>query len=233
MGYVVAAKEVIPTLKPTQTYSAILLPQWPHLYTWLLQAAGYLVLESKKKKLIIISEQNYDLKNILIDTNTYWPIFGKKRKQSQKNRDHIQQHLKAKLSKKNHKDIIKSSNAQLPFIRMILEVEEYIHIAMGAQLSEDKKKALLMWIKKNISDYNIVLLTNIELLETKKKSIVKEEKEMAEIITNPKKVSSSLVEIFKGIHKITQQETKIIAYINPKDFWSNWSPTERYVCAVT
>lgn len=101
---------------------------------------------------------------------------------------------------------------------MILEVEEYIHIAMGAQLAEDKKKTLLMWIKKNISDYNIVLLTNIELLETKKKSIVKEEKEMAEIITNPKKVSSSLVEIFKGIHKITQQETKIIAYVNPKDF---------------
>jgi hypothetical protein len=42
-----------------------------------------------------------------------------------------------------------------------------------------------------------------------------------------------LVNIFKALHKITKQETEIIAYVNPRDFWKNWSITTRYVCAVT
>lgn len=233
MGYVIGATEMIPTLKPNQIYNAAIVPQWPHFYTWLLQAAGYLLLDSKKKKLIIISEQYNDLKNILIDTNTYWPIFGTTREQSKKDIEQIQKKIKAKLSDKKQKDISKNIIGQLQFIKVIMQVEEYIHIGIGSQISDNKKKALMIWIKKNISEYNIVLLTNIELLKTKKNSINKEEKEISDSITKQTNSSSFLIKIFKSIHKITQQESKIIAYVNPRDFWNNWSLTTRYVCAVT
>lgn len=234
MWYVIGAIEMIPTLEPiVQPYSAILVPKWPHFYTWLLQAAGYLLLDAKKKKLILISEQYDDLKNILIDTNTYWPVFGTTREQSKKNREQIQKQLKAKLSEKTQKDVSKNIAGQLPFIRVIMDVEEYIHIGIGPQVSDIKKKSLLTWIKKNITDHNIVLLTNIELSETTKKTKNNEQKEIADIITKQKTPSSSLVNIFKHIHKITKQETEVIAYVNPRDFWDNWSLTTRYVCAVT
>ena len=106
----------------------------------------------------------------------------------------------------------------MQFIKVIMQVEENIHIGIGSQISDNKKKALMIWIKKNISEYNIVLLTNIELLKTKKNSINKEEKEISDSITKQTNSSSFLIKIFKSIHKITQQESKIIAYVNPRDF---------------
>lgn len=234
MWYVIGATEMIPTLEPTiQPYSAILLPQWPHFYTWLLQAAGYLLLDGKKKKLILISEQYDDLKNILIDTNTYWPVFGTTREKSPKYIEKIQKQLNAKSSENSQKDISKNITKQLPFIRVIMEVEEYVHLSLGPQVSDIKKKSLLTWIKKNITDHNIVLLTNIEISEPTKNNKTNEQKEIANIVTNPKTPSSSLVSIFKDIHKITKQETEVIAYVNPRDLWDNWSLTTRYVCAVT
>jgi hypothetical protein len=78
MGYVVGASEMIPTLKPSpeKPYSVAILPQGPHFYTGLLQAAGYLLLDDQKKRLLIISQQSDDPKGILVDSNSYGPVFG-------------------------------------------------------------------------------------------------------------------------------------------------------------
>jgi hypothetical protein len=65
-------------LKPSKNiqHSIAILPQGPHFYTGLLQAAGYLLLDNQKKKIMIISQQSGDPKNIVIDENTYGPILG-------------------------------------------------------------------------------------------------------------------------------------------------------------
>jgi hypothetical protein len=62
------------------------------------------------------------------------------------------------------------------------------------------------------------LLTNIEISSPSTTTIHNEQKKIADMLSNPKTKTSSLVNIFKALHKITKQETEIIAYVNPRDF---------------
>lgn len=134
----------------------------------------------------------------------------------------IQKQFKAKLSTQKQQDMSKNISPQLPFMRVITQVEEYIHLGIGPQVTEAKYKNLLNRIKKNTTDYNVVLITNIEISSpsttTKKYD---EQKVIANMIINPKILTSSLVQIFKSIQKITKQETELIAYVNPRDFEKN------------
>jgi len=233
MGYVVWAKEMIPTLTPpAQPYTVAILPQGPHFYTWLLQAAGYLLLDGEKKKMLIISEQYDDLKHILVDTNTYGPVFGQIRKNSETELNTIVHQLKAKLALPEQTTVFENIRFQLPFIRVITETEECLHISIGPQTAQTITQNLLKWIKKHISDYNVVVLNNIELTSSTKAKKKDEEKEVAKIITDPKVKASNLVKLFKNISTYTQQKPEIIAYVNPGDFGQKWLITTRYVCAV-
>lgn len=233
MWYVIGATEMIPTLEPTiQPYNAILLPQWPHFYTWLLQAAGYLLLDGLKKKLLVISEQYDDLKHILIDGNNYGPVFGKMRKQSVKQLGTLTKELQAKVALPNQMNLFENISYQLPFISVISDIQDIVHVGIGPQISQTAKKIFLKWVKKHIQEYAIVALTNIELPEGKKGKIKDEQQLVAEIISDTTNKSSNVIEFFKEIGKYTNQETEIIAYINPKDLGKKWSLTTRYVCAV-
>jgi len=233
MGYVVWAKEMIPTLMPpAQPYTVVILPQGPHFYTWLLQAAGYLLLDGQKKKMLIISEQYDDLENILIDTNNYEPVFGQTRKSSESKIHTIAHQLKAKIALLGQTTVSENIRFQLPFIRVITQTKEYIHISIGPKTPQSIIQNLLKWIKKNIADYTIVLLQNIEIpLSTKIKKI-DEEKKVAKMLTDPKIKTANIVNLFKIINLYIDSKPEVIAYVNPSDFNKKLSFTTRYVCAV-
>ena len=233
MGYVVWASELIPTLKPTpeKPYSLAILPQGPHFYTGLLQAAGYLLLDGQKKKLLIISEQYDDLKNILIDTNTYGPVFGQIRKTSDIIIRTLARQLKAKLTLSEQMTVYENIRFQLPFIRVITETEECLHISIGPQTSQTIMENFLKWIKKHISDYNIVLLHNIELPSSTKSKKSDEQNQIAKLIqwSAP---SNPLITVFQKILNFQKKKPEIVAYVNPGDFGKTWLSTTRYICAV-
>ncbi len=229
MGYVVWASELIPTLQPSQdvTFSIAILPQGPHFYTWLLQAAGYLLLDNHKKKLVIISQQSYDAKNILLDSNEYGPIFGKKWKNNNEELRTLTSTLGAKFSPQEHISLLE----QLPFISTITETNKIIHISIGDKLSESKIKKTTHRINKHADTYNVVILTNIELFFPTVSKKTDEQWQLAKIIQKPSS-STPLLTIFQHLLKVQKKKANIVAYVNPSDFGKVHSLTMRYVCAV-
>ena len=232
MGYVVWASELIPTLTPPKTsYTIAMLPQWPHFYTGLLQAAGYLLLDSKKKKMIIISQQSDNPKDIIIDTTSYGPVFGKIRKTSSIKIREIVKNLHAKLGTIQDKHLTEQMTFQLPFLRVITDNKELIHISLGEKISQIQIKKLLIWIKKESKDSNIVLLTNIELSKSPTPKKTDEYKQILKYIKKPPTLSP-VVLLFQQILDLHKKTPEIVAYVNPGDFGKPKSLSTRYVCAV-
>jgi len=231
MGYVVGASELIPTLKPvSKPHSIAILPQGPHFYTWLLQAAGYLLLDSQKKKLLMISQQVDDPNHILIDINNHGTILGQNREKSSTDMDAIARQFGAKVSTTKQESVSHQLRFQLPFLRVITQTEEFLHISVGKNISETQIKKLISQTKKHAHDHNVVLLTNIELT-TKPAKKTDEQKQITKSMeqTFPK---NPVVNIFQKLLASQKKKAQIIAYVNPGDFGEKSSLMTRYVCAV-
>ena len=233
MWYVVWASELIPTLKPSleKTYSVAMLPQGPLFYTGLLQAAGCLLLNSQKKKLFLISQQSDDKKNILIDTNDYGPILGKKRKKTLTTINAITRSLCAKKSIPEQKSIREQIERQLPFFRVIMDCDEIVHISIGVKYPQNQIKKICNRINTHISEYNIVMFTNIESSGSMKKQKSDEQKQLAKIIKTPS-LTNHLLMIFQKILESEKKQPEIVAYVNPGDFGASNASTTRYICAI-
>ena len=233
MGYVVWASELIPTLKPSsqKTYSVAILPQGPHFYTGLLQAAGYLLLDNRKKKLLIISQQADNPKDILIDTTNYWPVFWKNWKNSTTKITKLAHDIGAKISTSGQKSLSEQIHFQLPFLRVITTCDDLIHISIGWNISQKSINTICVWIKKNIQDYNIVIVSNIEIDKPATSKKIDEQNKIAKIIQNTSQ-KTPLLTLFQKIITIQKGKSEIIAYVNPSDFAKTASLTTRYICAV-
>lgn len=233
MGYVVWASELIPTLNPSskKSYSVAILPQGPHFYTGLLQAAGYLLLNNQKKNLLILSQQSDDKKNILIDTIDYGPIIGQTWKNSATKINSIVRSIGAKKWLFQQKPLSDQIDFQIPFFRVIIGNEKLLHISIGDNISQIQIKKLWLWIHKHINQYNVVILTNIELSKSMKSKKSEEQDQIAKIIQT-KSQSTPLLTTFQQILALQKKKPEIIAYVNPGDFGKTKSLTTRYICAV-
>lgn len=233
MGYVVWAAELIPTLKPSpdKPFSLAILPQGPHFYTWLLQAAGYLLLDNQKKKIVIISQQSHATKDILLDNTSYGPIFGQTWKNPTTKTKALASQLGAKISTEKHTSLSEQMNFQLPFLRTITESDEIIHMSIGDNIGIIKTNKVICRINKIFKEYNIVILTNIELSKPAKSKKSDEQTQIAKIIQKAS-VSTPLLTIFQKILSSQKKKPEIVAYVNPGDFGKTWSLTTRYICAV-
>lgn len=226
MGYVVWAEELISALQPTnQLYHIALLPQWPHFYTWLLQAAGYLLLNNKKK-IIIISQQSQSPKDIFIDQNSYEPVCGYIPKNVAKSKITIA-HI---LGAKKMPVIPWILEEQLAFLHVITQTTTVIHLAIGDRLSPTKINKLIRWMFEHIQEYNIVLLSNIQLPVKTRSLKMNDQIKIARYIQTSSSIP--ILTIFQKLLALTKKRPKIIAYVSPWDFNKNISLFTRYVCAV-
>ncbi|EKD24949.1 MAG: hypothetical protein ACD_80C00144G0007 [uncultured bacterium (gcode 4)] len=233
MGYVVWASELIPTLTPSpkKPYSLVILPQGPHFYTWLLQAAGYLLLDSQKKKILVISQQSDDSENILVDTSIFWPVFWQTRETPMTTLSKIARSIGAKLSTKKSDMLQENIRFQLPFLRVITDIKQMIHIGIGDEAPQIQLKKLLTWINKNIQEYNIIFLTNIELSKPTQSKKSDEERQISKLVQTYS-LTAPLLTLFQKVLNVQKKKSEIIAYVNPGDFGKIWVSTTRYVCAV-
>ena len=231
MGYVVWAVEMIPTLSSTPTKNNVaLLPQWPQYYTGLLQAAGYLLLDHQKDKLLIISQQSQHPKEVFVDTNVYDSTFGYARKQSKTDVSTIVRQLKAKCFWDFQEDTIQNITSQLPFVRTITQTKTIVHLAIGEDISKIQQQHIISRIKKHISDYNIVMLTNIAFPASPQYKRDDEQKILDKLIIQKTGKTTPLLHIFKHITDTTK--AKVIAYVDPGKQAKKSSIALRYVCAV-
>ena len=83
---------------------------------------------------------------------------------------------------KEHKEFIGSLNSQTPFLRVITDTKEIIHVGVGDKISKNQNKKLYTRIKNNIQNYNIVLLTNIEIFPSSKSKKNNEQKQIEQLL---------------------------------------------------
>lgn len=120
---------------------------------------------------------------------------------------------------------------QLPFLRVITESKELLHMSIGDKIPQNKLNKPVNWIKKHIQDYNIVLLTNIELDKPALSPKTDEQNKLAKIIQTVSQ-KTPLLTIFQKILGSQKKTPEIIAYVNPADFGKPTTLTTRYICAV-
>ena len=121
------------------------------------------MLDNQKKKIVIISQQSYETKDVLLDSTTYGPIFGQTWKNSDAKIKTLADQLGAKLSTEKHTSLSEQMHFQLPFLRTITESDEIIHISIGDKIGANQTNKVIRWINKVFKEYDIVILTNIEL----------------------------------------------------------------------
>ena len=90
--------------------------------------------------------------------------------------------ISALYATKDHKEFIETLSSQIPFLRVITDTKEIIHIGVGDKISKNQNKKLYTWIKNKIQDYNIVLLTNIEISPTPKSKKNNEQKQIEQLL---------------------------------------------------
>ena len=106
---------------------------------------------------------------------------------------------------------------QLPFLRVITESNELFHVSIGEKSSKTAIDKLSIWIKNNIQEYNIVIITNIELKQPAKSKKADEQNKIAKIIQTESS-KTPLLNLFQKILITQKKKSKIIAYVNPSDF---------------
>ncbi|MEI6672636.1 MAG: hypothetical protein WCL02_04855 [bacterium] len=122
-------------------------------------------------------------------------------------------------------------NYQLPFISVITENKEVLHISIGAKITKTKLQKAYTWIKNHEEEYTIIFLTNIELTQPAKSAKTDEQNKIAKVIQTPSE-NTPLLNIFQKIVNFKKKKPEIIAYVNPGDFGKPTSLTIRYICAV-
>lgn len=227
MGYAIWACELIPTLQANMyPYHIALLPQWPHFYTGLLQAAGYLLLENTKTEILIISQQLQYPKDIVVATNMYGPISGKKRNNTRENIHTIAKELEAK-----EEMISEDITFHLACINIITKVKKIVHISIGTGVSAIKINRLAKRIQKHKEQYNTVILTNIPVMSQQNSSQKNEHREILKSLQTPQ-VSFPCLLLFQKIIKTQDIQPQIIAYVNPKRAHQDQSVEIRYGCVM-
>lgn len=175
------------------------------------------MLDSKKKKIIIISQQSDNPKDILVDTTGYGPIFGQKRKNSPTKTKSFARHIDAKLGESEQQSLLEHIRFQLPFLRTITESNTLFHVSIGEKISQKAIHTFSSWIIANIQEYNIVLLTNIELSKPAKSTKTDEQNKLAKILKTYSP-NTPLLTLFQKILSAQKKKSEIVAYVNPGDF---------------
>lgn len=199
ISYTIGASEMIPDIakKAGQDYQLAILPNGPHFYTGILQSAGYLLLP-QRKKLLLITEQTQNEKEIYQIIWTFGPILGQ------------QKTLQA--SKENRKTDFQPSIqdlwtilSHLAYMQVITDTEHITCLAVGASLSPTKQKKLNDYLSLAWSDTNIVFLSNV--------NVPAEDTNfpMSKLI---KDNAGSAVKTFHAISKKLKRSSEIIAYVH-------------------
>lgn len=227
MGYAIWACELIPTLPANiDSYHIALLPQWPHFYTGLLQAAGYLLLENTKKEILIISQQSEYPHEIIVATNTYGPISGKKRKTTPKTVATITKALGAKWNL-----LSEDITFHVSCIQLITKIKKIIHIGMGTHVSPKQITTLATRIHQHKNIYNTVILTNIPLSSSNDSASTNEHKEITKSLTT----SFSFAPCWSLFQELAQKDMtipQIMAYVKPQKSGNKDSLAIRYGCIM-
>lgn len=225
IGYSIGAHEIVPDIekKADKDYNFAILPYGPHFYTGILQSAGYTLLSEKKNILFIITQDQQE-NEILEISWTFGPIVGKTWKLSTD-----------KQRKSDFKPQVQDLEIilqHLPFLQIITQTQDISCLAIGNELSPQKKKKLTTYITDRQKDTNIIFLTNVSIHNEEKKAKTTKKSVIKNILLETEKGNNRLLTYFDSIIATHHKEAEIIAYANSSDFWGKKEKGIWYACIL-
>jgi hypothetical protein len=223
LSYLFWAKNIVKNI--SRDFDVAFLPAGYHFYTGILQAASYRWL-ANKNKIILIFEWKSDDKIIIYNQNI-WPFLGKKWDFDKK--------LK---SLENKFDFIEMSeywiemiHSQLNYLRILFDTKQIIPIFVWSKVNK-KNFIKLIWEFDIKSDFNLVFVSDINLLNKDEKVLINDKKKWTEKL-NYSFVSDNIVfNMFSAYVKTKLLDVKILAQTDSYQVSWDYKDLAVYLSAI-
>jgi uncharacterized protein YabN with tetrapyrrole methylase and pyrophosphatase domain len=106
---------------------------------------------------------------------------------------------------------------QLPFLSVITESNQLFHISIGEKVGQKALDKVAKRINTHMQEYNIVILSNIEVAKPAKSKKTDEQNKIAKIIQTYS-AKTPLLTLFQKILSAQKKKSEMVAYVNPGDF---------------
>ncbi len=223
LSYLFWAKNIVKNV--SRDFDVAFLPAGYHFYTGILQAASYRWL-ANKNKIILIFEWKSDDKIIIYNQNI-WPFLGKKWDFDKK--------LKSLESKFDFIEMceywIEMIHSQLNYLRILFNTKQIIPIFVWSKVNK-KNFIKLIWEFDIKSDFNLVFVSDINLLNKDEKVLINDKKKWTEKL-NYSFVSDNIVfNMFSAYVKTKLLDVKILAQTDSYQVSWDYKDLAVYLSAV-
>jgi len=223
LSYFFWAKNILKNIP--RLFDVAFLPSGYHLYTGILQSASYWALKNKNKIILIFEWENNN--GISIYNKNIWPFLGKVR-----NFDKNLKKLENKFDFLTMDDYwIEKINTQLNYIRMLFDIKQIIPVFVWTKV--DKKNFIkFIWEFDIKSDFNLVFVSDINLIKKNEKIVIKDKTTWYEKI-NYRFVSDNIVfNMFSAYIKNSLMDVKILAQTDSYQVSWDYNNLAVYLSAV-
>jgi len=222
----------------TDMYNVGIIPSWPHYYSGVLQATSFLIQKNnfKHKNILLILNNKSDQKDILFYKEIIGPILGKHRESSKTIQALSKKYL---FLKKQESDeyIIESIKEQIPFIRIINNIEliDIISIWKNTTIRDLNKLLDDKSIKNN---YSIFFVWKCHNTFPEQQAIIADKNLIINTLSKetpkPKQFKEDFPIWYFFIKYIKEQKytANAIAYLNSASVWWDIEKTTWFACIV-
>jgi len=232
MNYAIQAEQLLiqeNKKKNKKTTQLHFIPNGPHYYSWILQAAAYTFLNKipDKKKIFLIFSQDQDPKSILIETNILWPHLWQTRKpntkifKKRKEKYPFIKYIKAK------NELTNQVFEQLTFIRVITQTTEIVPIFIWPQVLLTQVYQFFL-NKETRNNYHHIFVSNLSEWLPFEKAKHQDQILLSYILSQ--KSNSEIKKVFPLLHFFNKLSKKInhkpqaLAYLNSSTL--SWNSKE-------
>lgn len=223
LSYLFWAKSIVKNI--SRVFDVAFLPAGYHFYTGILQAASYRWLKNKKKIILVFEWKSDD--KIMLYNRSIWPFLGKKWDFDKK--------LKILENKFNFIEMceygIENINSQLNYLRILFDTKQIIPMFVWSKVSKIKFIKFI-WEFDIKSDFNLVFVSDINLVNKDEKILINDKKEWTEQL-NYSFVSDNVVfNMFSAYVKAKLLDVKILAQTDSYQVSWDYKDLAVYLSAV-
>ncbi|MFZ2150493.1 MAG: hypothetical protein WAZ12_02340 [Candidatus Absconditicoccaceae bacterium] len=223
LSYLFGAKSIVKNI--SRVFDVAFLPAGYHFYTGILQAASYRGLKNKKKIILVFEGKSDD--KIMLYNRSIGPFLGKKWDFDKK--------LKILENKFNFIEMceygIENINSQLNYLRILFDTKQIIPMFVGSKVSKIKFIKFIGEFDIK-SDFNLVFVSDINLVNKDEKILINDKKEGTEQL-NYSFVSDNVVfNMFSAYVKAKLLDVKILAQTDSYQVSGDYKDLAVYLSAV-
>jgi hypothetical protein len=217
-------KEVFSTIDPKQEYRFALVPRGSDMYTGMLKAGGYLLLNKAPSTLIFCYEQNEHPKDITLYTQGQWPILGKHfLSHHEIGKWKITSHLLSEIAHHAH------------YAKLICNPNHLLRFGIGKAVT----KKTLEWLVSTLIDFpqttTIVAITDLQQGNSFEQGKLYDEALVTAAFSGTPSSEVKkfpILYLFSILCKKGKRQADMVGYLNTGEYGGNLEKTTGYACLV-